>query len=72
MVELTEAHQLSPDNSGVKRMITFKNFKGFKHITNILDFYSSSKELGSGSFGTVNLASNLITKQKVAIKIIKK
>ncbi len=53
-------------------MIAFKNFKGFKHITNILEFYGLSKELGSGSFGTVNLASNLITKQKVAIKIIKK
>ena len=53
-------------------MITFKNFKGFKHIKTILDFYFLSKELGSGSFGTVNLAENLITKQKVAIKIIKK
>lgn len=53
-------------------MITFKNYKGFKHITSILDYYTLSKELGSGSFGAVNLAINLITKQKVAIKMIKK
>ena len=35
-------------------------------------YYIHSKKLGEGGFGTVRLATHLLTKQQVAIKIIEK
>ena len=53
-------------------MISFKNFKGFKHINDIHDHYVIGRELGSGSFGTVSLGQHTKAGTQVAIKHIKK
>lgn len=53
-------------------MISFKNFKGFKNITDIHDHYVIGRELGSGSFGTVSLGQHAKAGTEVAIKHIKK
>lgn len=53
-------------------MISFKNFKGFKQITDIEVHYQIGRELGSGSFGTVCAAMLTKAEKQVAIKIISK
>lgn len=55
-----------------KNILSFKASKGFKAIANITDTYKMGKELGAGSFGTVNFATHRSSNAAVAIKIIKK
>lgn len=51
---------------------SFKNFRALRQIKDIKKHYEIGKELGSGSFGTVNLAQKVGSNEKVAIKTIKK
>ncbi len=60
------------DDSAINKMISFRNYKGFKQIDKIKEFYKLGDELGSGSFGSVFLAVNKLTDKDVAIKVIKK
>jgi len=75
-VPLTEEHpeahfMITQTNDKLERSLSFKNYKGFKHVENI-SHYKIGKELGHGSFGSVYYAKNKDTKVPVAIKIIKK
>ena len=56
-----------------------KEFKGWKrclriatNYSNILQMYEISEVIGVGSFSSVKLATNKVTNQKVAVKIITK
>lgn len=55
-----------------KRIITFKDFKGFKNIEDIKTKYKFYKILGKGSFGEVRQATNIKGNFNCAVKIIKK
>jgi len=35
------------------KMISFRNYKGFKKVDDVRKLYKMGKELGSGSFGSV-------------------
>lgn len=50
----------------------FKNYRALRQIKDINKHYKIGKELGSGSFGVVNLANKVGSSEKVAIKTIKK
>lgn len=45
-----------------RRVITFKDFKGFKSVTDIHEHYKFYKTLGKGSFGEVLLAEHIRAK----------
>jgi len=53
-------------------VLNFKDFKGFKKITNIKDRYKIGRVLGEGSFGQVRIAMHRQAQIKCAVKIIKK
>lgn len=53
-------------------MPNFKNFKGLKWTDDIRKHYVFGKEIGKGSFGTVNLATQKGAQGMVAIKTINK
>lgn len=55
-----------------RRIISFKDFKGFKRIENISEYYELFNTLGSGSFGEVVRAEHKKASVECAIKIIKK
>ncbi len=55
-----------------RRIISFKDFKGFKKIDDILEYYQLFNTLGSGSFGEVVRAEHKKANVECAIKIIKK
>ena len=39
-----------------KRVLSFKDFRGFKYISNIKERYKIGRILGEGSFGQVRIA----------------
>ena len=55
-----------------QKMISFKNFKGFKSIEDIEKYYQIISELGSGSFGQVYRCKKLKTNFEYAVKKISK
>ena len=67
-----ETKQEVPVSQELRAQLSFKDYKGFKEIKSIRDSYKMGRELGAGSFGTVNLAKHKATDRKVAIKVIKK
>ena len=52
--------------------MNFKDFRGFKAVTNIKDRYKIGKVIGEGSFGQVRIGLHRQAHIKCAIKIIKK
>ena len=56
----------------VRRILSFKDFKGFKKITDIGDHYLLGETLGKGSFGEVRKAEHLKGPVTCAVKIINK
>ncbi len=56
----------------MKRIITFKDFKGFKEVDDITLHYKFFDTLGKGSFGEVKKGENIKGEYKCAIKIVKK
>jgi serine/threonine protein kinase len=56
----------------VRRILSFKDFKGFKKVHDISDYYQFGETLGSGSFGEVVRAVHRKAEVSCAIKIIKK
>ena len=54
------------------KALSFKDYKGFKHIDSIKTTYILGRELGKGSFGKVLLGQHLHTDMFVAIKVISK
>jgi serine/threonine protein kinase len=61
---------LGPDSA--RRILSFKDFKGFKKASNINDNYKLGETLGKGSFGEVRKAHHIKANVDCAIKIIKK
>ena len=53
-------------------ILNFKDFRGFKKITNIKDRYKIGRVLGEGSFGQVRIALHRQADVKCAIKIVRK
>ena len=56
----------------LKKIITFKDFKGFKEVDDIMLHYKFYDTLGKGSFGEVKKGENIKGEYKCAIKIVKK
>ncbi len=56
----------------LNNQLGFDDFKGFKKIDNIHDFYEFSSKLGSGSFGEVMKAEHIKANVDCAVKIIPK
>ena len=56
----------------LKKILTFKDFKGLKKVENIKERYKLGRVLGHGSFGEVRIALHRQAGLKCAIKIIKK
>ena len=52
--------------------MSFKDYKGLKHVENIKERYKIGAILGEGTFGQVRVAEHRQTKVKSAIKIIRK
>jgi len=59
-------------NEQYRKFISFKDFKGFKHIDDLSHTYELSDTLGQGSFGVVKRARHLRANIDCAIKCIKK
>ena len=55
-----------------RKILSFKDFKGFKRLENIHDFYTLGHQLGKGSFGEVRKARHLKAGVDCAMKIIRK
>ena len=55
-----------------RRILSFKDFKGFKKVNDIADYYKFGSRLGQGSFGEVLKAEHKKANVTCAIKIIKK
>ena len=55
-----------------RRVLSFKDFKGFKRVKDIHERYRFFKLLGKGSFGEVVMAEHIQAQVRCAIKIIKK
>jgi serine/threonine protein kinase len=56
----------------MRKILTFKDFKGFKKINNINELYTFYKVLGKGSFGEVRKAEHIRAGVDCAVKVIKK
>ena len=54
------------------KVMSFKDFRGFKVVTNIKDRYKIGRIIGEGSFGQVRLCLHRGANVKGAIKIIHK
>lgn len=52
--------------------MSFKDFKGFKKVHDISDYYRFGEPLGNGSFGEVLKAEHKKAEVMCAVKIIKK
>ena len=59
-------------NQRYKHILTFKDFQGFKKISQIKERYRIDQILGEGAFGTVRKAFHLQAKLDCAIKFIRK
>lgn len=55
-----------------RRVISFKDFKGFKQVKDIHEHYQFFRILGKGSFGEVLCASHIKAKVECAVKVIRK
>lgn len=55
-----------------RKVLSFKDFKGFKRVTDIHDHYKFFKALGKGSFGEVLSAEHIRAKVPCAVKVIRK
>ena len=55
-----------------RRVLTFKDFKGFKTVKDIHEHYRFYKALGKGSFGEVLCAEHIKAKVPCAVKVIRK
>ena len=53
-------------------MLSFKDFKGFKHIKNVKERYIFSRIIGEGNFAHVRVAMHKAANMMVAVKIISK
>ena len=62
---------LNPTDSE-RKILSFKDFKGFKKIQDITSKYTLYEALGKGSFGEVRKAEHNRAKVMCAVKIIKK
>jgi serine/threonine protein kinase len=62
----------STRNDKYRKFISFKDFKGFKHMDDITLNYELGETLGSGSFGTVKRARHIRGNVECAVKCIKK
>lgn len=71
LLEMREENA-SEQRRSFKKIISFKDFQSFKEVDSIQDVYSLGKELGKGSFGSVNLAKHRTLDSGCAIKVIKK
>ena len=67
-----EVNMNAKASESYRRLISFKNYKGFKKVDNILDHYELSDTLGTGSFGEVLRAMHKKANVECAVKIIKK
>ena len=55
-----------------RKLLSFKEFRGFKSIDNIKERYKIGRVIGEGSFGQVRIALHRQANVKSAIKIIRK
>jgi serine/threonine protein kinase len=55
-----------------RKILSFKDFKGFKRAKDIRNTYILYQPLGKGSFGEVRKASHIKANVDCAVKIIKK
>ena len=55
-----------------RRILSFKDFKGFKRAKDIRNTYILYQPLGKGSFGEVRKATHIKANVDCAVKIIKK
>ena len=62
---------LSPEMK-YRKLLSFKEFRGFKQIEKIQERYKIGRVLGEGSFGQVRIAMHRQANIKAAIKIIRK
>lgn len=60
------------DSISTRRVLSFKDFKGFKKTSDILNNYNILEPLGKGSFGEVRKALHIKADVVCAMKIIKK
>lgn len=60
------------NENALKRILTFKDFKGFKKVSNIKDYYTFYGTLGQGSFGKVERAEHIKACVDCAVKVIEK
>jgi len=59
-------------SESIRRILSFKDFKGFKKVGDITDHYKFYNALGKGSFGEVMKAEHTKANVVCAVKIIKK
>lgn len=64
--------QNTSDSVSTRRVLSFKDFKGFKKTHDILSNYTIMEPLGKGSFGEVRKALHIKAEVVCAMKIIKK
>ena len=77
----TESRFADPDSAirrrskntiAVQKLLSYKNLRGFKTVSNIRKIYQWKKELGAGQFGSVHEAVHLLSESRCAIKVIHK
>jgi hypothetical protein len=51
--------QNSLRSQDLRKIITFKDFKGFKEVEDIMQLYKFGETLGKGSFGEVKKGENI-------------
>lgn len=55
-----------------RKLLSFKDIKGFKEIKDIHEYYKFYKTLGKGSFGEVLLAKHIKADVECAVKVVRK
>ena len=68
---LYESEALKTSDSA-RRILSFKDFKGFKKVLDISEHYTFQETLGKGSFGEVMKAEHKKANVVCAVKIIRK